>query len=265
MAKRFTDSDKWTDKWFRKLPPKMKLLWCYMLDSCDSAGVFEVDLELYELLAGEAVSLEEFERTFENRILPAGKDKVWIKKFVAFQYGILSEDSRPHRAVIESLKKSGLYKEYRKGIDTLKDKDKDKDKDNLGKEGAGRKPDPDLLRSAFDVARKLYPGTKNGLTVEWTNFLAKAKEDAPEIVPLLVPAIQAEIQYRADQAAANQFVPSWKHFQTWINQRCWEQELGKTGGNHGTHREHSARRESQAERNARAAADAYGPFLHGEG
>jgi len=233
MAKRFTDSDKWTDKWYRKLPPKMKLLWCYMLDSCDTSGVFEVDLELYELLTGEAVSLEEFDRIFENRILSLGNDKVWIKKFVAFQYGILSEDSRPHKVVIEALKKHGVYKEYLKGIDTLKDKDKDKDK-GLGKGDARGKPvDPELARAAFDIARKLYPGTKNGLTIEWTKFLGRYGAEVETIIPLLVPAIHREIEHRATLEAAKQFVPAWKHFQTWINNRCWEQELGQTGGANG--------------------------------
>src|SRR5690606_16517273 len=118
-----------------------------------------------------------------------------------------------------------------KGIDTLKDKDKDKDKDR-GKGGAGGKPlaAPEILRAAFDVARKLYPGTKNGLTIEWRNFLAKCQEEAEAVIPLLVPAITREIEYRRTQEAAKQFVPAWKHFQTWINRRCWEQELGETGG-----------------------------------
>lgn len=252
MAKRFTDSDKWTDKWFRKLPPRMKLLWCYMLDSCDAAGVFEVDLELYELLAGEAVSLEDFERIFENRILPMGKDKVWIKKFVSFQYGILSEDSRPHKAVLESLKKHGLLEDYLKGIDTLKDKDKDKVKDKSIRKGDARgEPDSDALRSAFDIARKIYPGTKNGLTVEWKNFQAKYAKEADAAISLLVPAITREIEHRKAQAAANQFVPAWKHFQTWINNRCWEQELGETGGTHG-----QAQNSGRGERSFAGAAEA---------
>ena len=50
MAKRFTDTDIWKKKWFRKLPLEIKLLWCYLKDSCDHAGVIEFDAEVISFL-----------------------------------------------------------------------------------------------------------------------------------------------------------------------------------------------------------------------
>ena len=39
MAKRFTDTDKWKKGFIRNLPTKYKLLWLYILDDCNHAGV----------------------------------------------------------------------------------------------------------------------------------------------------------------------------------------------------------------------------------
>jgi len=45
-VKRFTETEKWKDSWFRKLKPSSKLLWLYILDTCDNAGFWEYDLEM---------------------------------------------------------------------------------------------------------------------------------------------------------------------------------------------------------------------------
>ena len=69
----------------------------------------------------------------------------------------------------------------------------------------------------FEKARKLYPSTKRGLDTEFANFTKKHK-DWREVLPLLLPAIENQIKCsRPDKW--------WKHFQTWINQRCWEEEI----------------------------------------
>ena len=48
MAKRFTDTDKWKKKWFRELKPISKCFWSYLLDNCNHAGIWEVDISLAE-------------------------------------------------------------------------------------------------------------------------------------------------------------------------------------------------------------------------
>ena len=49
MAKRFTDSDKWKQKFFRDLKTEYKLLWLYMWDDCDHAGIWNVDIEIAQV------------------------------------------------------------------------------------------------------------------------------------------------------------------------------------------------------------------------
>ncbi len=74
----------------------------------------------------------------------------------------------------------------------------------------------------FDEARKIYPGKKRGLKTEYFDFIKKNK---PAIVELIYPAIVKQIEYNKRLRSNNKFCPEWKHFRTWINQKCWEEEL----------------------------------------
>jgi hypothetical protein len=75
----------------------------------------------------------------------------------------------------------------------------------------------------FDEFRKLYQGTKKGLNTEFETF--KKHKDYKECINLLLPALQKEIEYKQTKKNKGEFVPEWKNLQTWINQRCWEQEF----------------------------------------
>jgi len=98
-----------------------------------------------------------------------------------------------------------------------------KEKEKLKKEKDGVF---DRRLNEFADARKLYPGTKRGLQTEFENFRRK-HGDWKDAISLLVPAIRLQIQYRLN---ATGFVPEWKHFRTWINNRCWEEEPGQPVG-----------------------------------
>lgn len=78
-------------------------------------------------------------------------------------------------------------------------------------------------RVVFEEARTAFPGTKRGFDTEYNNFTRKHK-DWRNILPLLKPAIKAQIADRQRKKITGEFVPSWKHFRTWINNRCWEEE-----------------------------------------
>lgn len=47
MAKRFTETDKWRDPWFRALKPLQKCLFLYTCDNCNQAGFIEIDMEAW--------------------------------------------------------------------------------------------------------------------------------------------------------------------------------------------------------------------------
>jgi hypothetical protein len=78
-------------------------------------------------------------------------------------------------------------------------------------------------REIFDNARLIFPGKKNGLDTEFNNFIKKTK-DFNEVIHILEEKIKAQISIREAQKRKGEFVPPWKHFKTWINNRCWEEE-----------------------------------------
>ena len=138
MAKRFVDTEKFTDPWFRRLSTKNKLLWDWMLCSCDHAGFISIDLEFVEMVLGEKFDDQTIESFFHDRVLKLGDFKFFIPKFIKFQYGKLNPESRVHISVIKKLSDHGidytrldtLSIPYPACSDRVKDKEKEKDKDS---------------------------------------------------------------------------------------------------------------------------------------
>lgn len=147
MPKRFTASEKWGDRWFRSLKMRDKLLWFFILDNCDHAGLWEPDLDLastYVRGTGEDVPAfeeEEVFQTFAGRIEVA-EDRWFVPKFVYFQYGRLKEESKVHASVIERLKRYGVYEFYLRWL-----------KDYLREAG---KPLPEEVQSVAKEPKKQY-------------------------------------------------------------------------------------------------------------
>lgn len=132
MAKRFTDSEKWRDRWVRRLSKDAKLLWFYLCDACDHAGFWERDEELLEFQLGGSIDFEACLAELGGRVLASPDGRVlFLTKFIVFQYGELSPDCRPHKRILETIahwEEKGYPIGYSKGIYTFKDKEKDKDR-----------------------------------------------------------------------------------------------------------------------------------------
>ena len=132
MAKRFTESTKWKKLWIRKLNPKYKLFWFYLLDNCDHAGIYDADIESASFHIGIEYNKEEILETFNRKIVPFKKDKWFIPKFVEYQYGELNENNRAHLSVINILSKYkllGSKKALNSPLEGSKDKIQSKVKD----------------------------------------------------------------------------------------------------------------------------------------
>jgi hypothetical protein len=85
MAKRLSDSTKWADEWFTELPMDMKLVWLYILDMCDHAGVYKVNMKLLRFQTGSDRSEAEIINYLKDRIY-ISDNKWFIPKFITFQY-----------------------------------------------------------------------------------------------------------------------------------------------------------------------------------
>jgi hypothetical protein len=105
--KRFTETTKWNDPWFRKLEPRLKCLWLFLCDFCDSAGVIKPDFEHASFLIGQPVSADDLP-LFNGRLEKLENDYFWIIKFCSFQYKVLHRSCAPQRAVLDTLSKFGL-------------------------------------------------------------------------------------------------------------------------------------------------------------
>lgn len=136
MAQRLTDTGIWGKAWFRKFPPAYKLLWQYIKDNCNHAGIWDVDLELAEFQIGDKIGPAKtiLENAFKERIISIQDGTKWfIPSFIDHQYKCTIEDLNPenkvHKSVIEILKREGVYKDYASPMQGAKDKDKDKELD----------------------------------------------------------------------------------------------------------------------------------------
>jgi len=112
-CKRFTDIFKWNQVWFRELLPDQKLVFLFLVDECDSAGVWEIDLKMCEFKTG--LSIESIGATIEV-LIHTGRitridtgDKLWLTKFIMFQYPKgLKEDYNPHKPIFDSITRNNL-------------------------------------------------------------------------------------------------------------------------------------------------------------
>jgi len=140
MAKRFTDTEKWKKPFIRGLQGAYKLLWLYICDDCDHAGIWQVDLDVAQIRIGEKIDIDEAIKSFENKIIIFDKGNKWfIPSFVEFQYPSgLNRDNRAHNSIFLLLEKNNLLDKQnkpltrplqgRKDMDMDMDMDKDKDK-----------------------------------------------------------------------------------------------------------------------------------------
>ena len=143
MSKRFTDSDKWEDPWFRCGSKERKLAWQYLLDKCDHAGIWKKDFELLNFYIGsdyQEKSLLDELNVGKKRIIEVNGTRWFIPSFLLFQYpkGLKSQ-WKATASVINILKNLSLtdvvIELYGNSfIDNSYLTVQDKDKDNISKE-----------------------------------------------------------------------------------------------------------------------------------
>ena len=218
MPARFTHTEKWGDLWFRRLPPTSKLLFLFLCDHCDIAGFWEIDYEAAAFYTGETVDIVEGAIKGLNKSIEIRENWLWVKNFIRYQKNIpLNPKNHAHAGILKSL---ALHKDlFPEALDVC-------DSDLLsiinkplwgGCKGGERNG---TYKCDFNIARELYPGRKRGLDTEFKSFCKKHK-DWKDVLVLLLPAIEVQI---ADRHNPRSFTPPWKHFATWINNRCWEEE-----------------------------------------
>lgn len=83
------------------------MLWLYILDNCDHAGVIELYLDL--AAADTKIKIEDSHfQEIADKLHQVSERKYWVKGFIRFQYGKLSKDCKPHKPVFDSLERHGI-------------------------------------------------------------------------------------------------------------------------------------------------------------
>lgn len=136
MAKRFTDTEKWKKPFLRNMKASYKLLWLYLLDECDHAGIWQVDFDVAQIKIGERLDEQKALQYFANKIAVIANGEKWlIPDFLDFQYGVLNPENRAHASVITQLQRYDLLdsdlkiKPLASPLQGTMDKDKDMVKD----------------------------------------------------------------------------------------------------------------------------------------
>ena len=145
MAKRFMDNTIFDKSWYRKLPVRLKIVWFYLINKCNHAGIWECDVDLLSFQIGDEYTLEEILEAFGDNLKEIGDNKIYITKFIEFQYGLpLNPKVKVHHSVLKLLDKSGI--ELANPLLSVKDKDKGKDINVRLKEFADR-----VEKEVFDM------------------------------------------------------------------------------------------------------------------
>lgn len=84
----FTDSKKWDDRWFRNLSPDRKLIYLYICDLSDHAGIWELDGDMLRLHLGVKYSDDEIIKKMDDltdKVAVLPNNKFWITNYIHFQ------------------------------------------------------------------------------------------------------------------------------------------------------------------------------------
>jgi hypothetical protein len=244
--KRFTETTKWRDSWFRKLPLHRKLLWQYICDACDHAGVFEFADDVFTFDIGHPITEGDL-AGLGDRITKLEGDKWIVSKFIPFQYGTLSRDCKPHSPVFAALSKHGIEAGLVGGVvsrsistpinETLSKglvkpinglakgmeplcigsenlQEKEKEKDNT-KKGVSKGEED------FEKWWLVYP-RKVGKVEAKKAFARATANNATLTVERLVEAVWQQRKSPDWLKEDGRYIP---HPSTWLNQGRWEDEL----------------------------------------
>lgn len=179
--KRFTETNKWSDPWFRALSGPAKLLWIYLTDHCDQIGLVALNLKFVSQDCGLPIK-EKHLAELKDRLEAMDGGRYFIPKFIHFQYGELSADCPPHRTIlklvsIHNLTRSGLEYHYPNSYPTDSHKTRQdktgsgQEEDKKGSEGSAEGNQPDPILTVIDYLNQ-KTGRKFRDTAETRSFIS---------------------------------------------------------------------------------------------
>ena len=106
-----TDTDKWKKRFVRELSPQHKLLWFYILDDCNHAGIWEVDIEVASIRVGYELVYDMLPQPFLDKIeIFDNGDQGSTQNFAADVVSIVVWPGEPFREKLQDVRKYALFR-----------------------------------------------------------------------------------------------------------------------------------------------------------
>lgn len=221
--KRFTETTKWDDPWFRGLTGPQKLVFMYVCDRCNNAGFWEADED--SLLFHTKLSKEHAQGAIKglSRGIKEASGWWWVRRFLRHQKNEgLNATNPAHKQIIallcEQLKRFSIVPEFQEFVAPYQGL--------LSPIGIGKVKE--------QVRRRVKGGTSEHFAQFWASYPRKEKKANSEEAwrDLGCDAMHQDVldglerykltaQWTRDNG---EFVP---HPTTWLNGRCWQDDPSK--------------------------------------
>lgn len=230
--KRFSETEKWRDPWFRSLKPSQKLLFLFIVDNCNNAGFWEEDKDYACYATG--MNVEEYEGAVKGlaRGLIGASGWYWVKNFLKHQKNdTINPENRAHVQILKLLAEQsqrfnasecfrGFLAPYKGLLSPL----------GIGKgkgKGIGKK-EGEIQEGKDEKA----PPKMDGFEEFWSSYpKKKAKGDAEKAwrekgcftkLDQILTAIKRARSSPDWKKDNGQFIP---HPATWLNRKGWEDDI----------------------------------------
>jgi len=123
MKKRYTDCDIWEDDFFQRLSPTYKLLWFYICNKCDHAGIWKPSTVNFTATTKLRVRLDRFLAAVnrgKERVVVLDNGRWYLANFCQFQYTAADRVTKSgmnvknsvHLSALRILNKNGIAFEF---------------------------------------------------------------------------------------------------------------------------------------------------------
>lgn len=222
MAKRFTDTEKWKRPWYRSLPLQAKVVWQYLCDECDHAGIWIADFDLLTFQVGFKVDEEKLKEWLGTKLVRLDRDKYFIPSFFEFQYGTADKMFKAKVSALNRLAEfgivdeSGTFKDLTNSYLSLTEVSKDTYGIGKGKSKSIRGSAEGETSDALAALYRDYPrkeGKSGGMKRLARDLKAGATLDE------LNRALQRFVEHHRKKGTEKNYLP---HFSTWTSEwRDW--------------------------------------------
>jgi len=117
MANRLTDTEIWDKEWFQNLEPNHKLLFKFLCDKCDCAGIWEPNYKMATFIIGAQITEKDVLsiNSEKEQVQKLNNGKFFISDFISFQQKLnkttspyLNPKNNCHKGILKRLIKNNI-------------------------------------------------------------------------------------------------------------------------------------------------------------